>query len=55
VLEALADRICAGEVDDLGQELPAEVRPALERGKARSNGASRASMPGPWRRQRARR
>jgi uncharacterized protein (DUF2267 family) len=41
VLEALADRISAGEVDDLVSRLPAQFRPALERGKLRSHGASR--------------
>jgi uncharacterized protein (DUF2267 family) len=36
VLETLAERIAGGEVDDLIKELPADVRPALERGKAHS-------------------
>jgi uncharacterized protein (DUF2267 family) len=41
VLEALADRISGGEVDDLEQELPPELRPPLERGKAQSHDAAR--------------
>jgi len=38
VLEVLAERIAAGEVDDLAQHLPDELRAALERGKARTGG-----------------
>jgi uncharacterized protein (DUF2267 family) len=38
VLETLAERIAPGEVDDLVVLLPAELRPALERGKQRSGG-----------------
>jgi uncharacterized protein (DUF2267 family) len=34
VLEVLAYRITAGEVEDLERRLPAELQPALERGKA---------------------
>jgi uncharacterized protein (DUF2267 family) len=41
VLEALADRISGGEVDDLVTRLPAQFRPALERGKLRSHGVAR--------------
>jgi uncharacterized protein (DUF2267 family) len=41
VLEALADRISAGEVDDLAARLPAAFAPALDRGKARSKGVAR--------------
>jgi uncharacterized protein (DUF2267 family) len=41
VLEALADRISGGEVDDLAGRLPVELRPALERGNAQSRGAAR--------------
>jgi uncharacterized protein (DUF2267 family) len=41
VLEALADRISGGEVDDLEDELPRELHEPLERGKAESNGAAR--------------
>jgi uncharacterized protein (DUF2267 family) len=45
VLEVLAERIAAGEVDDLAQHLPDELRAALERGKARSGGkAQRMSL-----------
>jgi uncharacterized protein (DUF2267 family) len=38
VLEALARRITGGQVDDLEAVLPRELRPALERGRARSGG-----------------
>lgn len=38
VLEALAIRVTAGQAEDLEQLLPAEVRPALERGRARGRG-----------------
>jgi uncharacterized protein (DUF2267 family) len=41
VLEALADRISGGQVDDLERELPSELHPPLERGKAQSHGAAR--------------
>ncbi|MCW3064035.1 MAG: hypothetical protein JWN32_1207 [Solirubrobacterales bacterium] len=41
VLETLADRISGGEVDDLEEQLPPELHPPLERGKAESNGAAR--------------
>lgn len=41
VLEALADRISGGQVDDLADQLPLELHPALERGKVRSHGAAR--------------
>jgi uncharacterized protein (DUF2267 family) len=38
VLETLAMRIAAGEVDDLRARLPVEFHPALERGKQLSGG-----------------
>jgi uncharacterized protein (DUF2267 family) len=41
VLEALADRISGGEVDDLGTRLPAQFHPALERGKLGSHAVAR--------------
>ncbi|WP_425545102.1 DUF2267 domain-containing protein [Dactylosporangium roseum] len=41
VLETLAERIAGGEVDDLVKELPGDLRPALERGRARSGGQGR--------------
>lgn len=41
VLEALADRISGGEVDDLEEELPPELHPPLERGKQQSHAAAR--------------
>jgi uncharacterized protein (DUF2267 family) len=45
VLETLAERIAGGEVDDIAAALPAELRPALERGKERSRGkAQRMSL-----------
>ena len=45
VLETLAERIAGGEVDDLAEQLPAELRPPLERGKARTGGkAQRMSL-----------
>lgn len=45
VLETLAERIAGGEVDDLAEALPEELRPALERGKERSGGkAQRISL-----------
>jgi uncharacterized protein (DUF2267 family) len=40
VLEALAERISGGEVDDLAEELPDDLLPPLERGKAKSKGAA---------------
>jgi uncharacterized protein (DUF2267 family) len=39
VLEALAVRISAGEVEDLAAELPSQLRPALERGLRESRAA----------------
>jgi uncharacterized protein (DUF2267 family) len=45
VLETLGERIAGGEVEDLAGQLPAELRPALERGNARSGGkAERLSL-----------
>jgi uncharacterized protein (DUF2267 family) len=45
VLEALGERIAGGEVEDLAAQLPADLRPALERGNARSGGkAQRMSL-----------
>lgn len=41
VLETLGERITRGEVRDLAEELPDELRPPLERGDALSNGAAR--------------
>ncbi|MEY2533764.1 MAG: hypothetical protein QOF29_1674 [bacterium] len=41
VLEALAGRISPGQVDDLERQLAPELRPALERGVARSGGRAR--------------
>jgi uncharacterized protein (DUF2267 family) len=38
VLETLAERIAAGEVDDLIARFPLELRPPLERGKQRGDG-----------------
>jgi uncharacterized protein (DUF2267 family) len=38
VLEALGHRITGGQVDDLEAVLPRELRPALERGRARGGG-----------------
>lgn len=40
VLEALAERISGGEVDDLAARLPGALDPPLRRGNARSNGAA---------------
>jgi uncharacterized protein (DUF2267 family) len=40
VLEALAERIAGGEVDDLVAQLPADLRPALERDNERTGGRS---------------
>jgi uncharacterized protein (DUF2267 family) len=42
VLETLAERIAGGEVRDLMQELPAELVPALKRGKDRTHGIATA-------------
>jgi uncharacterized protein (DUF2267 family) len=45
VLETLSERITGGEADDLAEQLPEEMRPPLERGKARSGGkAQRMSL-----------
>jgi uncharacterized protein (DUF2267 family) len=45
VLETLAERIAGGEVADLAAQLPAELRPPLELGNARSRGkAERLSV-----------
>jgi uncharacterized protein (DUF2267 family) len=41
VLETLAERIAGGEVDDIAEYLPAQLRDALERGKANSGGKAR--------------
>ncbi|WP_432834861.1 DUF2267 domain-containing protein [Dactylosporangium sp. CA-092794] len=41
VLETLAERISADEVQDLVEELPAELRVVLERGSRRSGGRGR--------------
>jgi uncharacterized protein (DUF2267 family) len=40
-LATLAERIAGGEVDDLAAALPEQLRPALERGKARTGGNAR--------------
>jgi uncharacterized protein (DUF2267 family) len=45
VLETLAERVAGGEVDDLAEYLPRELREPLERGKAHSGGkAQRMSL-----------
>jgi uncharacterized protein (DUF2267 family) len=45
VLETLAERIAGGEADDLAEQLPEELSPALERGRERSGGkAQRMSL-----------
>jgi uncharacterized protein (DUF2267 family) len=44
VLETLAVRISAGEVEDLEREIPPNLRPALERGLRESSGARRMSV-----------
>jgi uncharacterized protein (DUF2267 family) len=45
VLETLAERIAGGEVDDLIESLPEELRPPLERGRERTGGkAQRMSL-----------
>lgn len=41
VLEALADRITGGQVDDLAAQLPEALHPPLQRGKDQSNAAAR--------------
>ena len=41
VLETLAERIAGGEVDDIAEYLPPELRPVLERGQERSGGKAR--------------
>jgi uncharacterized protein (DUF2267 family) len=41
VLEALASRITGGEIDDVEPLLPPALRPALERGRARSGARAR--------------
>jgi len=41
VLEALAERIAGGEVADIAERLPAELRAPLERGSARSGDSAR--------------
>jgi uncharacterized protein (DUF2267 family) len=41
VLEALGERVAGGQVDDLERLLPAELHPALERGRASGQGAAR--------------
>jgi uncharacterized protein (DUF2267 family) len=46
VLETLAERIAGGQVDDLAGVLPEGLRPALERGRARSGGRpQRLTLP----------
>jgi uncharacterized protein (DUF2267 family) len=40
VLEVLASRVIAGQVEDLEPLLPRELRPALERGRARGGGGA---------------
>jgi uncharacterized protein (DUF2267 family) len=44
VLETLAERISDGEVEDLAAELPAKLRPALERGLRHSRAATPMSV-----------
>jgi uncharacterized protein (DUF2267 family) len=44
VLEVLAYRITAGQVEDLERRLPAELQPALERGKAERRPARPLSL-----------
>jgi uncharacterized protein (DUF2267 family) len=41
VLEALANRISGGEIDDVAARLPSELREPLARGKAKSRGAAK--------------
>jgi uncharacterized protein (DUF2267 family) len=38
VIETLAERIAGGEVEDLAEQLPEDLHPALERGRARTGG-----------------
>ncbi|HEY4429146.1 MAG TPA: DUF2267 domain-containing protein [Solirubrobacteraceae bacterium] len=38
VMETLAERIAGGEVEDLAEQLPEDLHPALERGRARTGG-----------------
>jgi uncharacterized protein (DUF2267 family) len=42
VLEVLAMRIAGGQVEDLEAQLPPELRPAMERGRARVGGRAQA-------------
>jgi uncharacterized protein (DUF2267 family) len=42
VVETLAERIAGGEVDDLAEQLPEDLHPALERGKASTGGKAQA-------------
>jgi uncharacterized protein (DUF2267 family) len=45
VLETLAERLAGGAVDDLADELPQDLHPALERGESRTGGkAQRLSL-----------
>jgi uncharacterized protein (DUF2267 family) len=44
VLETLAERISAGEVEDLEREIPPNLRPALERGLRESPDARRMTV-----------
>jgi uncharacterized protein (DUF2267 family) len=44
VLEALAYRITAGQVEDLERRLPAELQPAVERGKGQRRPARPLSL-----------
>jgi uncharacterized protein (DUF2267 family) len=45
LIETLAERLAGGEVDDLAEQLPEDLHPALERGKARTGGkAQRISL-----------
>ncbi len=45
VIETLAERIAGGEVDDLAEQLPEDLHPALERGKSATRGkAQRMSL-----------
>jgi uncharacterized protein (DUF2267 family) len=37
-METLAERIAGGELDDLAEQLPEDLHPALERGKASTGG-----------------
>jgi uncharacterized protein (DUF2267 family) len=42
VLETLAERIAGGEVDDLLERLPLELRPPLKRGRRRTGGRAQS-------------